>query len=184
MKRISKWGLVVAGMLVAGCGSISNPGSFADRELLHSRVEAALADFRAADPTLETLMARAHAYVIFPQIVSAAVGLGGAHGDGEVYQGGRLIGYADVSQASIGAQLGGQKYAELILFETQSALLDFQNGTVEFDARATAVAASKGAASTANYQHGVMVFTLPEGGLMAQAAIGGQKFRYRPVSMP
>lgn len=181
MNRLAIWSIIPAALLLSACGSISNPGSTADRELLNSRVQAALADFRAADPTLQDLMMKAHAYAIFPQIVSAAVGIGGAHGDGEVYQAGRLIGYADVSQANIGAQLGGQKFAELILFESQSALLDFQNGTVEFDARATAVAASKGAASTANYQNGVIVFTLPRGGLMAQAAVGGQKFRYRPV---
>jgi lipid-binding SYLF domain-containing protein len=181
MKRLAIWSMIPAALLLSACGSTANVGSTADREMLSSRAQAALADFRTADPSLQDLMNKAHAYAIFPEIVSAAVGVGGAHGDGEVYQGGRLIGYADVSQANIGAQLGGQKFSELIIFESQSSLLDFQNGSVELDARATAVAASRGAASSANYQNGVIVFSLPRSGLMAQAAIGGQKFRYRPV---
>ena len=150
--------------------------------MLRQQSMAAVADFKTADPSLEAKMASAHAYAVFPEIVSAAVGVGGAHGTGVVYQGGRVIGYADVSQATVGAQLGGQKYSELVLFENQSALLEFQQGTVEMDAKASAVAASKGAASTANYQKGVMVFTVSQGGLMAQAAIGGQKFRYKPIA--
>jgi lipid-binding SYLF domain-containing protein len=91
------------------------------------------------------------------------------------------VGYADVTQANIGAQLGAQKFAELILFENQRSLLDFQDSTTTFDARATAVAAASGAAAVADYTRGVIVFTMPESGLMAQAAIGGQKFRYVPL---
>jgi lipid-binding SYLF domain-containing protein len=173
--------LLLAGLL-AGCGTTPNIGSTGDRELLHARAQAALADFKAADPTLQLLMDKAHAYAIFPRVITAAIGLGGAHGDGEVYRGNVVIGYSDLSQGSIGAQLGGQKYAELILFQNESSLVSFQQATLEFDARATAVAASKGAAAAADYSRGVLVFTLPEGGLMAQAAVGGQKFRYIPVA--
>jgi lipid-binding SYLF domain-containing protein len=180
--RRSIFGLcVVAAGLMAGCGTTPALQSTGERELTHSRAMAALADFKSTDPSLQGLLDRAHAYAIFPSIVSAAVGIGGAHGDGEVYRGERLIGYADVSQGSIGVQLGGQKYAEIILFQNESSLLNFQQGTLEFDARATAIAASSGAASTADYSRGVLVFTLPESGLMAQAAVGGQKFRYIPV---
>ena len=183
MKRMALgMGVALCSVMLAACGHTAKVGNSEDRTLLHQRAAAAMMDFRNADPTLDVLLGKAHAYAIFPRIVTAAVGIGGAHGDGEVYQNGRLIGYADVSQASIGAQLGGQKYAELVLFQNESALLDFENGTVEFDARATAVAAAKGAAATADYSRGVLVFTLPEGGLMAQAAVGGQKFRYTPVS--
>ena len=149
--------------------------------MLHQRTQSSLADFRATDPSLDDMVNKAYAYAIFPNVVTAAVGVGGGHGNGEVYQGSRLIGRADMSQATIGAQLGGQRFAELILFENTQSLSEFQHGTVEFDARASAVAASRGAASSANYDRGVIVFTLPQSGLMAQAAIGGQKFRYADI---
>jgi lipid-binding SYLF domain-containing protein len=170
--------LSTAALLLAACGTTPNTGTYEDRNLLHDRVTSSLTDFKATDPSLNDMMGRAYGYAIFPNVVTAAVGIGGGHGDGEVYQGSRLVGRADISQASIGAQLGGQRFSELILFEDEHSLNEFEHGTVEFDARASAVAASKGAAATANYDKGVIVFTLPQSGLMAQAAIGGQKFRY------
>jgi len=132
------------------------------------------------DSSLQRRMDSAYAYAIFPKVTSAAVGVGGAHGDGEVYQGGRLVGYADLSQGNVGIQLGAQRYAELILFEASRPFEEFKASTVEFDARASAVAAAAGAAETAKYTNGVLVFSKPETGLMFQAAVGGQKFRFTP----
>jgi len=173
---------VAAAAILSACGSTPNTGTYEERDMLHDQVNKSLADFRSIDPSLNDRLDHAYAYAIFPSVVTAAVGIGGGHGNGEVYQGSRLIGRADMSQANIGAQLGGQKFAELILFENDGSLNQFQGGTIEFDARASAVAASKGAAASANYDRGVIVFTLPESGLMAQAAIGGQKFRYSSVN--
>ncbi len=107
-----------------------------------------------------------------------AVGVGGAYGKGEVIQGGNIIGYADVSQANIGVQLGGQSFAELVAFQNKGAFDQFRNGQTTFDARASAVAAASGSAAAADYQRGVAVFTNTESGLMVQAAIGGQNLRY------
>ncbi len=166
--------------LLAGCGSTPNVGNQSDRDLLQSRAQASLEDFSRTDPSLQPILDSAYAYVIFPHIVSGAVGVGGAHGNGGVFQKGVRIGYADVSQGSIGVQLGGQKYAELIVFKTQEPFVDFSHGTLEFDARASAIAAASGAAAAADYSRGVAIFSLPEGGLMFQASIGGQKFRYTP----
>ncbi len=168
-------------IFIAGCSDTPNIGSTSDRELLTSQSAAALADFKNADPTLQRLLDHCLAYAIFPAVVNGAAVVGGAHGDGQVYSKGKLIGYTDVSVGSIGAQLGGQKYAELILFQHEGSLLNFQQGTLEFDARVGAIAASSGAADAANYSRGVIVFTLPESGLMAQAAAGLQKFRYVPA---
>jgi lipid-binding SYLF domain-containing protein len=172
----------VAASLLAACGTTPNTGTFEEREALHADALTSLSEFRRLDDSLQPRLDSAHAYAIFPKVVSGAVGVGGAHGKGEVYQAGQLIGYADMSQGSIGVQLGAQRYAELILFENDRALTEFKNSTVEFDARASAVAASKGAAATANYTNGVMVFSMPETGLMFQAAIGGQKFRFTPYT--
>jgi lipid-binding SYLF domain-containing protein len=168
--------------ILSACGSTPNTGTDADKSQLHSQTTATLDDFMKKDPSLKMLMDKANGYAVFPEIVTAAIGVGGAHGNGEVYQKGKLVGYADVSQANIGLQLGAQKFSELILFENEYSLNDFQHTTTEFDAKATAVAASSGAASTADYSHGVIVFTMVQGGLMAQAAVGGQKFRYVPAA--
>lgn len=173
--------LTLTSSMLAACGTTPNVGSADDRALLHSRAIAALDDFKRADPSIEQRLSSDYAYAIFPHVITGAIGVGGAHGNGEVYRNGRLVGYADMSQGSIGAQLGGQKFAELILFQNESTLNDFQHSTVEFDARASAVAASSGAASTAKYVHGVQIFTLSESGLMAQAAVGVQKFRYEAM---
>jgi len=172
---------ITAGLL-GSCGVTPNTGTFDERQRLHAECMSSLSEFQAADPSLSQRMDSAYAYAIFPRVVNAAIGLGGAHGNGEVYQNGRLIGYADMSQGNLGAQLGAQKYAELILFENERPLTDFQHCTVEFDARGSAVAAASGSAAAADYSHGVLVFSLPETGLMLQAAIGGQKFRYTPAA--
>jgi lipid-binding SYLF domain-containing protein len=91
-----------------------------------------------------------------------------------------MIGYVDLSQATIGAQIGGQKYSEIIFFENATVLESFKKGEFTFAAQATAVAVSSGAGANAKYTNGVMVFTLGEKGLMAEASIGGQKFDFQP----
>jgi lipid-binding SYLF domain-containing protein len=170
--------LISSALLVAACGSTPNIGSMQDRQILHTDVQTTLQEFIREDPSLRFEMDNSYGFAIFPDIVTAAVGVGGAHGKGEVYQGGKFAGYTDMSQGSIGVQLGGQKYAELILFRNPSTYIDFTRSTFEFQAGASAVVASAGAASTADYSKGVAVFTMPLGGAMVQAAVGGQKFRF------
>jgi lipid-binding SYLF domain-containing protein len=165
---------------IVGCTSTPAPKSAAMANTLHNEVNAALSEFHAKDPNLQQFLDQSFAYVVFPRVTSGAVGVGGAYGKGEVFQRGQMIGYADLSQANVGAQVGGQNYSELIAFQNQASFDEFRNGQLAFDARASAVAASRGAATAAAYQRGVAIFTNAEGGLMVQAAIGGQTFRYEP----
>ncbi len=174
---------VVFGSLLSACGETAHV-STEERAKLHDQVQAAINDVKQTDPTIQRFFDHAYGYAVFPVIVTAGVGVGGAGGDGEVFEKGKFVGYTDLSQGSIGLQLGAQKYGEIIFFEKESALLAFKSSTTEFDARATAVAASAGAAAAANYSNGVAVFTIPIGGLMAPAAIGGQKFRYEAATAP
>ena len=109
-----------------------------------------------------------------------AIGVGGAYGRGVLYQGGRQIGYCDLSQGSIGLQLGGQAYTEIIAFENQSAIQEFKNNNFEFGAQASAVALESGSGANAKYDDGVAVFTMDEKGLMFEASVGGQRFTYTP----
>ena len=95
-----------------------------------------------------------------------------------LYEGGKVVGYADLKQLTIGFQLGGQAYSELIFFKTPKAVERFKRERLEFDAQVSAVAATKGAAANVDYSHSVAVFTLVQGGLMYEASVGGQSFGF------
>lgn len=119
-------------------------------------------------------------YVIFPNVGKGGLGIGGASGNGAVYQQGKLIGMAKLSQLSIGFQAGGQSFREVIFFETKETLDRFKENKVEFSAQVSAVAATAGASANAKYVEGVMVFTMAKGGLMYEATVSGQKFKFDP----
>jgi lipid-binding SYLF domain-containing protein len=135
-------------------------------------------EFIKADKTMAELFNRSYAYVIFPNVGKGGVGVGGAAGNGAVYQGGKLIGTAKLTQVSVGLQLGGQSYREVVFFENKEVLNRFKDNRIEFSAQVSAVAAASGASANAKYVEGVMVFTMQKGGLMYEAAIGGQKFKF------
>jgi len=98
-----------------------------------------------------------------------------------VYEKGKAVGKTSLSQATIGAQVGGQAYIEIIFFENAEALAAFKKGEWAMAAQVSAVAVKAGAAKNASYEHGVAVFTLIKGGAMAEASVGGQKFSYEPL---
>ncbi len=174
--------IIAALVLMTGCTvTPTTPVTQVDREYLSQRCSSAMAEFKEARPGMNKWLHSAYAYAILPSVGAGAIGIGGAAGRGEVLRDGNLLGYCKMTQVNIGAQLGGQSFSELILFHDQYAFDRFESGQTTFDARATAVAASSGAGTAANYQYGVMVFTLPIDGLMVQAAIGGQHFTYAPV---
>jgi lipid-binding SYLF domain-containing protein len=141
---------------------------------------AAIAEFKRADPSIDTFFKDAYGYAIFPEITKGAVGIGGAGGDGTVFQGGASIGSSSMSQVTIGLQLGGQTYREAIFFKDKAALDNFKQSNFELAAGASAVAVKSGASKTAGYSNGVAIFTMAKGGLMFEAAVGGQKFKYEP----
>jgi lipid-binding SYLF domain-containing protein len=138
----------------------------------------AKAEFIKSDPLMKALFDKAYGYVIFPNVGKAGLGIGGAAGNGVVYQQGKRIGMAKLSQLSIGFQAGGQAYREVIFFETEKELDRFKESRFEFSAQASAVAVTEGASANVKYTDGVMVFTMQKGGLMYEASIGGQKFKF------
>ncbi len=164
-----------AALMIVGVGAAVAYDAAGEKNAL-----AAIAEFKNADPSIETFFKDAYGYAIFPEITKGAVGIGGAAGDGTVFQGGEAIGSSSMSQVTIGLQLGGQVYREAIFFKDQAALDNFKNGNYELAAAASAVAVKTGAAKSADYNQGVAIFTMAEGGLMFEAAVGGQKFTYQP----
>lgn len=142
----------------------------------------------------------AYGYAVFPTIGKAGVGIGGAFGKGRVYAKGRYIGDTSMSQVTVGFQLGGQAYSQIVFFQDERSLKEFTGGNFEFGAEASAVAITAAAGASANtagssanasldkhnasavgvYNKGMATFTVTKGGLMYQATIGGQKFNYKP----
>lgn len=144
-------------------------------------VDEAITRLKAKDPGLKLFFKKAYGYAVFPTVGKAGIGLGGAYGEGEVYRQGRFIGTSSLSQITIGFQLGGQAYTEIIFFKDKHALDDFTSGNFEFNAQASAVAVTAGASADADYDNGVAIFTMPKGGLMYEATVGGQKFSFDPA---
>jgi lipid-binding SYLF domain-containing protein len=142
----------------------------------------------------------AYGYAVFPSIGKAGVGVGAARGKGRVFEQGKYVGDATVTQVSVGAQLGGQVYSQILFFQDERALKEFTGGNFELgaDANAVAITAAAGAkASTAGssagmsggkndaktvggkYNKGLAIFTVAKGGLMYEASVSGQKFSYK-----
>lgn len=164
--------------VLAACSTA--PKTEEARSDLVSEAGDALAKAKRADDTLGSMLDKAAAYAVFPSIGKGAIGVGAAYGKGVLYEGGLAVGYCDMSQATIGLQLGGQSYTQIIAFENQQAVQNFKSGNLQFAAQATAVAIRSGAGANAKYAEGVSVFTMNEAGLMYEASLGGQKFTYIP----
>jgi len=142
-----------------------------------------------------------YGYAVFPTIGKGGFGIGGARGKGRVFVQGNYVANTTMTQVTVGFQIGGQGYSQIIFFEDQRAFNEFSTGNFEFGATASAVAITAGASATAStagatagasggmkdattagtsYYKGMKVFTIAKGGLMYEASIGGQKFSYRP----
>lgn len=137
-----------------------------------------LATIREKNPALADRISQAHGYAVFPTVGKGGIGIGGAHGKGLVYAGGKRIGRVSLTQVTVGFQLGGQAFSEVILFKDATALNDFIKGQFELDAQVSAIAVTARAGADLPYRKGVAVLTMGKGGLMYEASVGGQKFVY------
>jgi lipid-binding SYLF domain-containing protein len=130
------------------------------------------------NPNASRLFESAVGYAIFPNVGKGAYILGGAAGNGVVYENGERVGFAELRQLDIGLQIGGQSFTEVLFFETQAALDRFKKGNLEFEGSASAVIIEEGKSRSINFQDGVAVVTRPKAGAMVELSIGGQKFNY------
>ena len=143
-------------------------------------VEETIPKFKQADPSMKVFFEKAYGYSVFPGIGKGGFIIGGGHGDGWVYEQGKHIGRASLTQLTVGAQIGGQSYSEIIFFEDKKILDAFKQGNWETSAQASAIIVKSGASKDASYDNGVAIFTMPKAGAMAEASVGGQKFKYTP----
>jgi lipid-binding SYLF domain-containing protein len=145
---------------------------------LELSVAQAIIKAKSKDPAMAKWFDSAYAYAVFPKVGKGGIGIGGAYGKGLVIRGDSTVGKTSLSQVTIGLQLGGQVYAEYIMFRDKTAFDHFSRGNFEMGAQVSAVAITLGSSADANYDKGVAVFTIAQGGLMYEASIGGQKFKY------
>lgn len=141
--------------------------------------EKALAEMIEKSPKLQSFKDKSFGYAVFPKITKGAIGIGGAGGKGIVFKDSVTTGQSTLSQATIGFQLGGQQYSEVIFFENKEAYDNFTNEKVKFDGQASAVAITSGASADVAFKGGMAVFTMAKGGLMFEASIGGQHFSFK-----
>lgn len=156
-----------------------------------------------SSPQLRWFFENAYGYALFPVVGKAALIVGGAYGEGQVYRGDQVTGTVNLIHGSIGFQWGGQAFSEIIFFQDKRAFDAFTRGQFEFDAKASAIAITAGASAKASTtgssasatagpqtgvqsqsyysSNGMATFVHAKGGLMAELSIGGQKFNYKPL---
>jgi lipid-binding SYLF domain-containing protein len=190
--KISKTGLFFLGcLLVIGSASQAFADSYSQTISVYKKSEAVQPFFKSC-----------YGYAVFPTVGKGGFGIGGAYGQGQVYRQGKLTGRISLAKLSIGFQLGGQAFSEIIFLKDKRAYDEFTGGNFEFDASVSAVAITAGVQAKAgteggtagasagpatgvqaetSYQKGMAVFVHTKGGLMYEAAIGGQKFSFTPL---
>jgi hypothetical protein len=142
---------------------------------------ATLKKLQAKDPGLKKLLEKAYAYAVFPAVGKANLVIGGALGRGEVFEKGKKVGFATITQLTIGVQIGGDTFDEVVVFESRESFERFKRGKTAFAANASAVLVKAGAASAKDFEKGAAVYVYPHGGMMLELAIGGQRFKFKPA---
>jgi lipid-binding SYLF domain-containing protein len=177
-------GLAIVGLALGSIGCSPTPKTASDKATLSAESSAALTAFKGDDPSLASLMDKSVGYAVFPEVGKAGLIFGGSYGDGEVYESGKTVGYADITQASVGLQAGAQTFSELVLLLRQEDLANFKANKFSLTGNVSAVAIKAGAAAGTDTSKGVVVFVRSKGGLMAEASVGGQRFRFHPLNEP
>jgi lipid-binding SYLF domain-containing protein len=153
-------------------------------------------------PVVERFFNNSYGYAVFPTIGKAGFIVGGSYGKGQVYRGGKVTGKTTIVEGSIGYQIGGEAFSEIIFFQDKRAYDEFTRGNFEFDATAQAVAVTAGAQAQAgtggvsasasagpktgvqaetDYIKGMATFVHATGGLMVGLSVGGQKFTFESL---
>ena len=189
MKRFGFIGLTVMMMMAAAPVSVC-ADSHAD----------AIAVFKTS-PAVMPFFETAYGYAVFPTVGKGGLFVGAAYGKGKVFRGDTATGTATLIKLSLGWQVGGQAFRQIIFFEDERAYDEFTRGTFDFDANASAVAITAGLQAQAgsmgktagasvgpstgkqagtSYRKGMAAFVHALGGLMLEAAIGGQTISFEP----
>jgi lipid-binding SYLF domain-containing protein len=180
MNSITRAAMVLAAATALLVGCTAAPPTPESRNALVENATLAMQDMNRVDPGVEALVRKGYGYVLFPEVVKAGLGFGGGYGQGVVYEQGQHVGYADLTLGSVGAQIGGQTFSELIVFENKAAMDRFKLSPVDITAGVAAMIMQNAAALNATIIDGIAVVVRPITGAMAEATVGGQQVKYVP----
>jgi len=170
----------IAALLALALGCASAPETRPQERSIQAAADATISDMTREDPSLGAMLQAAPGYVVFPTVGEGGFIGGVAAGVGVVYEDGLPIGYAELREGSVGAQLGGHSYSQLIVFDTQAALERLKSNNFDLTADASATLIRSGAAASVTFEDGTAVFVDDESGLMAEASIAGQSITFEP----
>jgi lipid-binding SYLF domain-containing protein len=170
---------IIAILGAAACAS--TPKTHAQKANLEQSSAATIGAMADKDPSLRDLLHDANAYAVFPEIGKGGVIVGGAHGTGMLYERGKATGFVTLDQASIGAQLGGETFSEVLVMTEPEAVDHLKTSGLSLGADVGATVVDAGAAASADLRDGMAAFVLPRGGLMVDISVSGQKIDYQPL---
>lgn len=151
----------------------------------YDKADAVIRPYYEVNSIIKDFINKSHAYVVYPEVGKGAVGVGGAYGKGLVYERGilgyRFVGTSELTQVSVGLQIGGQTYQEIVFFQNEKVFNEFKKGKLQLSAQVSAVALKSGVSKNAKFFKGVAIFTLAEKGLMGELAVGGQVLSFKPA---
>lgn len=152
-----------------------------NREGFDQQAAAMIPRLEASDPKIAELFASSYAQAVFPVVGEGGLVFGNGWGQGAVFAGGQVVGYASVGEHSIGGVVGGEKFSVVVFFETPAAFENFKTGGLKWDTNANAVAGDAGVSTIGKYDQGVAVVEVDQAGLMANASLGIANFSYESV---
>lgn len=173
--------LMLGAVLTAGCSPV--PKRAESKDVLDAQINEAITRFKEEDPGIRRFFDQSAGYAVFPSVFKGAFWVGGAHGNGMLFEGGQATGYVSLSQATLGFSFGGEFFREIIFFRGTRDIERFKTRDYSFSAQVSAVALTAGAAAKADYKDGMAVFVMTDAGLMVDASVGGQKFNYVPLTI-
>ena len=168
--------------IVGFAACASSPPTRATSDNLEQQARATLGEMRAKDPSITSVLNNTYAYAVFPDVGKAGVAVGGAYGHGILYEHGMPSGYVTIEQGSVGAELGGETFAELLVLRNPDDVQRLKAGHFDLGVGADAVALKTGAAASATFRQGRAVFVMPRGGLMVDVSLKGQRINYQPLA--
>ena len=181
-QMVVRWMVGCLALAQWGCGGNKSEAKDASSEGAKparvAEVQETLEAFKAKHAGIAKQLADSAAYFVIPTVGEGGFIVGGGRGKGEAFEGGQYVGAVTVTELSIGAQVGGQTYSELVLFETLKDFERLKSDSLKFNAEVTAIVVEKEASQSTSFQNGMIVYVMPKQGLMAAAAVAGQRVKF------
>jgi lipid-binding SYLF domain-containing protein len=175
--------LYAAALLIglAACTHTSPPSTPQQAADLEANARATVHSMMATQPGLAELLQSSAGYAVFPRVGEASVLLaGGAYGNGVLFQGGQVVGYVDIKQASFGPQIGAKGYSELIILRSPYDVARMKGGNFELGGDVSAVVLTAGANATGTLDPNTTVIIQSQTGLQAGVSVKGQRIDFVP----